>query len=198
MKPLEIVFIALLLSGCSQSPRVVQAPEDADVITRREAVATEQNVPAATAEAPGVEVQADQGEQDYLPVADWLVQRRSACDQSWESIETQLNRHEQALKQEQPQTDHEVSHAYTQLKALMLATCNPARTPGVLRILLDQIGDYDWPPEHMALFDLLESEYSAYALLEDRYEDLQERHKKTIDGIGNIERSLDSDADAIN
>src|SRR5690606_38805653 len=84
--------------------------------------------------------------------------------------------------------------AYAQLKALMLASCKPARTPGLLNNFLNSVEQYDhWPPEYSGLFALLRSEQQAYALLEEKYRELQTLHQETIDGIGNIEQSLENE-----
>lgn len=100
-----------------------------------------------------------------------------------------------------------------QLNALMLASCDPGRTPGVLSEMLAAVtsGEH-WPAEYMAFFDVLVASHRAYALLDERhhelkkkYQDLQTEHetlqgdyralqiehKNTIKGISDIERSID-------
>lgn len=153
------------------------------------------DLPAPNDTAPAELMPAPDDEAEfYLQVGDWLVQRQSACRQENEAIDAQLSRYRESFS-EAPSGDEDapIVLAYSQLKALMLATCNPARTPGLLKNFLDAITEYDqWPPEYSALFDLLQSEYQAYALLEEKYEALEARHQKTIDGIGNIEQSLES------
>lgn len=98
------------------------------------------------------------------------------------------------------------------LNALMLASCNPARTPGVLREMLALITEGHWPAEYVALFDLLIASHHAYVLLDDKqrnvveqnrklqenhrvlqqeYQALQTEHENTIRGISDIERGID-------
>ncbi|MEX1033036.1 MAG: hypothetical protein WDZ30_06715 [Cellvibrionaceae bacterium] len=138
-------------------------------------------------------VQLEPEPDQYLSIADWLVQRQTACDLSNDAIDAHLERYRGSFSNAPDEGDPaQLVHAYSQLKALMLASCNPARTPGLLNNFLTAVRDYShWPPEYKALFDLLASEQRAYALLEQKYRELEARHKKTIEGIGNIERTLE-------
>ncbi len=78
------------------------------------------------------------------------------------------------------------------LYALMLATCDPQRTPGVVSEMLSEVDAVGkWPEEHEALIDLLMAEQNAYLVLNNRYEELLEQHEKTIQGIKNIEAEID-------
>lgn len=108
-----------------------------------------------------------------------------------------------------PAAESETEH---KLKALMLATCHPARTPGVLREMLAMITQGHWPAEYVAFFDVLIASHRAYVLVDDKHRDvleqhreLQERyqalqqehqalqteHENTIRGISDIERGID-------
>lgn len=108
-----------------------------------------------------------------------------------------------------PASESETQH---KLKALMLATCHPARTPGVLREMLAMITQGHWPAEYVAFFDVLIASHRAYVLVDDKHRDvleqhreLQERyqalqqehqalrteHENTIRGISDIERGID-------
>lgn len=183
----SILVLLLTLSGCEL------VAGDASPATRSEAATAEvlEAEPKETA-ADGPPISGEESVH-YLPVADWLVQRRTVCDQSNSAIDAQLARYRESLKSLPSGENAGVVHAYSQLQALMLASCNPARTPGLLSTFLNSITRYgDWPPEYSALFDLLESEYQAYSLLEEKYQELESRHQRTIDGIGNIERNLES------
>lgn len=85
------------------------------------------------------------------------------------------------------------------LDALLLASCEPARTPGVLNQLLAQLtAEGTWPEEYAALFDLLIAAQKAYATVEKVYLDLeaehaalQEEHERTILGLGEIETQIE-------
>lgn len=99
------------------------------------------------------------------------------------------------------------------LNGLMLASCDPARTPGVLSEMLGVVTEGHWPAEYMAFFDVLVASHRAYALMDERYrglsedrdalqqayealraeyEALQQEHQKTIEGISDIERGIDA------
>lgn len=198
MKLLRLLCLALLLGACGYLPTedtaspaegTAEGPIDSPVTS------TSDNAPL---QLPSENTHADEevDEQYYLPVADWLVQRKDICQQDHEAIDAQLARYRESFSGAPESEEAPMVVAYSQLKALMLASCRPARTPGLLKNFLDSIRARNhWPPEYAALFDLLHSEYQAYALLEENYRELEARHQKTIDGIGNIEQSLESQAD---
>lgn len=85
------------------------------------------------------------------------------------------------------------------LDSLLLASCEPARTPGVLNELLAQLtAEGTWPEEYAALFDLLIANQKAYATVERLYHELeasfvtlQEEHERTILGLGEIETQIE-------
>lgn len=201
MKPRDILICSLLFAGCSQltTPPEVSG-EAVDVEAERREAANKSAEDLAATKDSELSEDSTEYETNYLPVADWLVQRQSICRQDWNSIQSQLQRYQQSVIESRPrlEQDAEVAQAYNQLKALMLATCRPARTPGLLKSLLVTIARQEWPPEYSALFALLENEYAAYAMLEGKYRQLEERHQKTIDGIGQIERSLEPEAESTN
>jgi hypothetical protein len=85
------------------------------------------------------------------------------------------------------------------LNALLLASCKPARTPGVLNQLLAELtAAGTWPEEYAAFFDMLISGQRAYASvekvyvdLEKAYGDLKHEHEKTIQGLSEIETQIE-------
>jgi hypothetical protein len=85
------------------------------------------------------------------------------------------------------------------LDALLLASCRPARTPGVLnQLLADLTAVGTWPEEYAAFFDLMISGQRAYASvekvyvdLEKAYADLKHEHEKTIQGLSEIEAQIE-------
>lgn len=85
------------------------------------------------------------------------------------------------------------------LDALMLASCRPARTPGVLnQLLADLTAVGTWPEEYAAFFDLMIAGQRAYASvekvyvdLEKSYADLKQEHEKTIQGLSEIEAQIE-------
>ncbi|MEY4591102.1 MAG: hypothetical protein RL497_3178 [Pseudomonadota bacterium] len=100
------------------------------------------------------------------------------------------------------------------LDGLMLASCEPANTPGLMGEVLNHLVNLgEWPAEYAALFDLLRSEQRAINQLsaraqesarenaelrqtlqtqKDEFSKLQGSYKETIKGIGEIEETLDS------
>lgn len=85
------------------------------------------------------------------------------------------------------------------LNALLLASCKPARTPGVLNQLLAELTAVGtWPEEYAAFFDLLIAGQRAYASVEKVYMDLEKahadlkhEHEKTIQGLSEIEAQIE-------
>lgn len=190
MKLLKLLSLLVLLASCTHLPGGKPSSSESEA----EPSDTSPSNHRVLAEMLAAQADGADKEESYLPVSDWLVQRQTTCQQDDEAIDAQLTRYRQSFSDSTPSgEDEQIVLAYSQLKALMLATCKPARTPGLLKNFLDAITEYEhWPPEYSALFDLLQDEYQAYALLEQQYRALRARHQKTIDGIGNIEQSLES------
>lgn len=127
-------------------------------------------------------------------VADWLLYRQVACNQKPSVIDAQLERQQRAGQSSAANDEFALVHS--QLQALMLASCDPARTPGIFRQLLQRVkSSAEISTEYHALFELMGSQLNAYAALERRYQELDARHQKTIEGIGNIERFLEPQAE---
>lgn len=105
-----------------------------------------------------------------------------------------------------------------QLNALMLATCDPAKTNNDLSEMLAVVtAEEGWPEDYVAFFDLLVATQRArsilrdghdkllgkyqslqqdYQSLQEDYQRLQVEHENTIKGISEIERGIDvPDAD---
>ena len=127
----------------------------------------------------------------HPPLSDWLLQRRGVCSQKQKAIDAQLKRHQQNIRSAARSAEARAAHS--QLQALMLVSCDPARTPGLFNDMLRQLTQSkQWPDDYQALFALMLSQQQAYSTLEQRFEELEARHQKTIEGIGNIERVLES------
>lgn len=79
-----------------------------------------------------------------------------------------------------------------QLDALLLATCRPDATPGLLNQLIADLSKAGtWPAEYAGFFDLLLAGQKAYGLVEKMYNDLKVEHEETIRGLGEIEADLE-------
>lgn len=77
------------------------------------------------------------------------------------------------------------------LSTLMLATCAPERTPGLLaNALVDARRLQRVPPGFPALLDLLSAEANAYALLARQLKRTQEKLDHMVEGIRAIEAEM--------
>ena len=126
-----------------------------------------------------------------------LIERLALCGAPPEEQDAMLAR---SLKSESRSPDGGVDES--KLTALLLASCKPARTPGVLNQLLAELtAAGTWPEEYAAFFDLLISGQRAYASvekvyvdLEQAYADLKHEHEKTIQGLSEIETQIELQA----
>ena len=75
---------------------------------------------------------------------------------------------------------------------VLLATCQPDFTPGLLREALNDIGDIDkWSPAEQALINLVSDLSRSYRILEEKNQKLADQLEATIRGIRAIETELD-------
>lgn len=85
----------------------------------------------------------------------------------------------------------EMSSDEAVLGALMLATCEPDRTPGLLaNSLVEARSLQDPPPGFPAFLELLEAEAKSYSLLERRLRQTQQKLDDMIQGIRAIEAEM--------
>ncbi len=114
-------------------------------------------------------------------VAEWLSQRQAICAGLDKATEPN------PAKQGGTQTREDT------LDLLMMTTCRPASTPGLLSEVLQSLTKLGpWPEEYLALFGLLNSGQKAYAEVEKLYHDLKSEHEKTIQGLSEIENDIES------
>lgn len=140
--------------------------------------------------------EASEGEllQPQRSVAQLLSLRLRICSAPASSRAAEL----EAQLPESAANEHPVDEQ--KLNALLLASCEPARTPGVLNQLLAQLtAAGTWPEEYAAFFDLLIAAQKAYASVEKVYleleaehQALQEEHERTILGLGEIESQIEA------
>ena len=117
-----------------------------------------------------------------------LIERLALCNDPPANQEVYLNRVVARAAPSRPgnRGDEE------KLNALLLASCKPARTPGVLnQLLADLTAAGTWPEEYAAFFDLLIAGQRAYATVEKVYMDLKQEHEKTIQGLSEIEAQIE-------
>lgn len=83
------------------------------------------------------------------------------------------------------------------LRTLMLATCAPEKTPGLLANSLVEARSLERPPPGFPAFlDLLAAEAQAYSLLERRLRQTQQKLEDMIEGIRAIEAEMGLPTDA--
>lgn len=144
--------------------------------------ATHDTIPAQVEEAPAATaVKSDNtGNLPKRTVAEWLAQRQAICAGLENVAETGPPKQQFARSRED------------KLDLLMITTCRPASTPGMLSEVLQSLMKLGpWPEEYLALFDLLNSNQKAYASVEKLYHDLKTEHEKTIQGLSEIENDIE-------
>lgn len=114
-----------------------------------------------------------------------LLQRLTLCNQPEEQRHATLDGFDV--------TAHEVNGVdEKRLSQLLLASCDPAVSPGVLnQLLADLTTAGTWPEEYAAFFDLLITGQRAYAAVEKVYLELKSEHEKTIQGLSEIEAQIE-------
>lgn len=137
--------------------------------------------------------------QALAPVAQLLAARQVLCRLPAEERDKRLHSYRRFFiekKDDEARLQRETGSAVSQqthlFYALMLASCEPQRTPGAMAEMLavaDSAGS--WPEEHEALIDLLSVEREAYTALANDYRELLQQHENTIQGIKNIEAEID-------
>jgi hypothetical protein len=169
-----ILLAALLTGGCSTSFLTfepLQALQEPKAVEVREGVL-----------------------QPQRSVNQLLLERLAVCNTPPEEQDAVLNK---LLTTDQKPPANGVDE--NKLDALMLASCRPARTPGVLnQLLADLTAEGTWPEEYAAFFDLMIAGQRAYASvekvyvdLEKAYGDLKHEHEKTIQGLSEIEAQIE-------
>lgn len=114
-----------------------------------------------------------------------LVQRLSLCGEA-EEDRTSAMRDLDITAHEENGVDE------LTLNRLLLASCSPAESPGVLnQLLADLTTAGTWPEEYAAFFDLLITGQRAYAAVEKVYLELKTEHEKTIQGLSEIEAQIE-------
>lgn len=122
-------------------------------------------------------------------VSELLLQRLVMCDEPESARQARLADYP-SVGQAKPIVSGTVDEA--RLNALLVASCEPASTPGILnQLMADLTGAGTWPEEYAALFDLLISGQRAYAAVEKVYWELKQEHDKTIQGLSEIETQIE-------
>jgi len=112
----------------------------------------------------------------------WLVRRQQLCDLPVEGQRDRLRT--LAAVAGDPRWD---------LELVLLASCRPDQTPGILREALARLAsDPAWTPGQLALVALIRDSVRSYAVLESRIADLSSELEATIDGIRAIETDINN------
>ena len=160
-----LLALSIAVSGCSTSLMKFEPPAFSRPVEVREGVLQPQRT-----------------------VNQLLVERLALCNGPPADQEEYLNRAvtRSSVAKDGNGVDEE------KLNAMLLASCRPARTPGVLnQLLADLTAAGTWPEEYAAFFDLLIAGQRAYATVEKVYIDLKQEHEKTIQGLSEIETQIE-------
>lgn len=113
-------------------------------------------------------------------VSDWLLKRQKLCE---------LEADEQRARLRGPGGGSEGKA----IERVLLASCEPERTPGLLREALHELpSDPDRDPALQALLDMIRDHARSYRLLEDRNAQLAVQLEATIEGIRQIESDMEN------
>lgn len=107
----------------------------------------------------------------------WLLKRQELC---------RLESDERRLRLREPAGDSNEGR----LDKILMATCEPERTPGLLREALQDIPGQD-DPALEALLDMIRDHSRSYGVLERLNAQLSEQLESTIEGIRRIEADMD-------
>ncbi len=155
-------------------------------------------------------------EEQVVSLSELMLQRLQLCLRPAEDRSRLLDDYRALYVDDIATTEHlddDSVRRTNELNALMLASCDPARTPGVLSEMLATVtSEEEWSADYMAFFDLLVASHRAYVLVDESrvdlnkkfehlqlmheqlqqdYQALQVEHENTIKGISDIERSID-------
>lgn len=126
-----------------------------------------------------VPVRPAQGDGEFQSLEDLLAFRGDVCARS-------ENKREALVERFRNDDSHEAV-----MGALMLATCEPDQTPGLLaNSLLAARQLEDTPPGFDGFLDLLAAEAQAYALVEKRLRRTQRQLDEMVEGIRDIETQM--------
>ncbi len=114
------------------------------------------------------------------PATTWLLRRSELC-----SLEGEVQRARLAELQ-----GHDEA---TAIERVLLTSCDPARTPGLMREALNALPDNpDRDPALQSLLNMLRDHTRSYRMLEDRNSQLAEQLEATVEGIRQIEADMES------
>lgn len=112
-------------------------------------------------------------------VADWLARRSELCV---------LDTEDQRIQLRQPPAETEAGR----LEQVLLASCQPEYTPGLLREALSALSPDQYTDQAVQdLLQLLQDHARSYRILEERNAQLAAQLEATIDGIRQIEADMD-------
>jgi hypothetical protein len=168
MMKLRLVCLLLLFSGC-----VHWEDRTADSAVRPQ--------PVPSPQAPAKEVTSHH---TFHNLEALVTFRHQACQLPVEERDQLLNAYREMTSDE------------AVLGSLMLATCEPDQTPGLLANSLVAARSIERPPPGFPAFlELLAAEAKSYALLERRLKNTQKKLDDMIDGIRAIEAEMGESTD---
>lgn len=115
-------------------------------------------------------------------VGTWLLQRSSLCE---------LPVEERRLKLDALSTAGQSGNK-TRIERLLLASCQPDLTPGLLMEALNGLPDqHQWSPDEIAFIQSMKDMTRSYLILDNKNRELKLQLEKTIEGIRDIEADMD-------
>ncbi len=117
----------------------------------------------------------------HAPARDWLLARAELCRQGMPEQRARM------MELAVAGGGHE-----ERMERVVLASCHPDHTPGLLREALRDFDDSDASDRDRALLGLLRDHARSYRLLEERNAALAAQLEATINGIREIEADLDA------
>ena len=132
---------------------------------------------------PAVEVEISPQTPEDPDVVLWLESRKNLC--ALPEVEQRARIHQ--LANNTSVTRNEA------IEHILLATCQPDLTPGLLREALSTLPDTSkWSPAERAFVELIGNFTRSYRILEDKNRQLADQLEDTINGIRAIETELDN------
>ncbi len=135
----------------------------------------------------GAQTERRPGDTDCRPgagsnVAQWLEERDRLC---------RLSMDQQKLQFRQIEDGKNESIRENRMKRMLLSSCQPDRTPGLLRQSLDDVAKIDdLSPDERQLVELVRSFEQSNRILESRNQNLKSDLEETVNGIREIETDI--------
>lgn len=120
----------------------------------------------------------------YTSAEQWLLSRHKLC----QLPVSEQRAHLQVLSAQQQQLTKN-----NKITRLLLSTCNPELTPGLLSEALHSISEDDtWSVTELYLIEIIRAFNQSYSILDANNQKLEQDLETTINGIREIETEIDN------